>query len=210
MNQNDIVRGVDFSRLPLYWKMLVTGFVVILGAGYLAAAINAALAVGISPAAIADHYGDRSLTDTERVQMEQQGFVEEEFSLDEEDEDMAATDGAMSHDMKGMAGGSIDDSLPPQILAQLAHIHLLGFSLLLLAIGSLFCLTRLNSGAKTFLVTLLFISFLGDIAGLNLTRFVSPGFAWLTMIAGTTIGICLALMILRVLWELWVPRTVAV
>ena len=112
----------------------------------------------------------------------------------------------MAHDMKGMAGGSVDDSLPPQILVQVAHIHLLGFSLLLLSLGGLFCLTRLNSGAKTFLVTLLFLSFLGDIAGLNLTRFVSPAFSWVTMIAGTTIGICLALMILRVLWELWGPR----
>ncbi len=203
--------GFDFSGLELHWKMLISGFVIILGVGYLSAAINATLAVGITPSAIADHYGDKSLSESERLMMERQGFVEEEFSLDEEEDAMDASAMPMDHDMAGMAdhkmpGGSVDDSLPPQILAQLAHVHLLGFSLILLAVGSLFCLTRLSAATKTAVVGLLFVSFLGDIAGLNLTRFVSANFAWLTMIAGTLIGVCLAVMILRVLWELWGPR----
>lgn len=216
MKKGVLSEGIDFSSLPLYWKMLISGFVIILGTGYLAAALNAALAVGVSAEAIADHYGDKSLSRAEQAMMEQQGFVEEEFSLDDEEEmadgmghdmdhDMTGT--AMDHDMSEMAGhgGAVDDSLPPQILVQLAHIHLLGFSLMLLGIGSLFCLTRLGSGTKTALVTLLFLSFLGDIAGLNLTRFVAADFAWLTLIAGTLIGVCLAVMILRILWEVWIP-----
>ncbi len=215
MKTDKHVNGFDYAELALHWKMLISGFVIILGVGYLSAAINATLAVGITPTAIAEHYGDKSLSEAERTILDQQGFVEEEFSLDDEEE---AADGMvmekgvpMDHDMgkKGghaMAAGSVDDSLPPQILAQLAHVHLLGFSLILLAVGSLFCLTRLSSGTKTLVVGLLFLSFLGDIAGLNLTRFVSANFAWLTMIAGTLIGVCLAAMILRVLWELWGPH----
>ncbi|MFQ5487839.1 MAG: hypothetical protein ACE5ET_05265 [Gammaproteobacteria bacterium] len=209
MKTDKNVNGFDYSELAFYWKMLISGFVIILGVGYLSAAINATLAVGITPTAIAEHYGDKSLSEAERTMMDQQGFVEEEFSLDDEED---AADGmARGHDMGKMAGqamaaGGVDDSLPPQVLAQLAHVHLLGFSLILLAVGSLFCLTRLSSGTKTLVVALLFLSFLGDIAGLNLTRFVSANFAWLTMIAGTLIGVCLAVMILRVLWELWGPR----
>ena len=42
--------------------------------------------------------------------------------------------------------------------------------------------------------------------GLNLTRFVSSNFAWMTMVAGTLIGVCLAIMILRILWEMWGPK----
>ncbi len=209
MNTKISGNGFDFSSLPLYWKVLITGFVIILGTGYLAAALNAALAVGVSAEAIADHYGDKSLSPAEHAMMEKQGFVEEEFSLDDE-EDMS--DAGMDHDMAGMGmdhempmAGPVDDSLPPQILVQLAHIHLLGFALILLAVGALFCLTRLASGTKTVLVGLLFLSFLGDIAGLNLTRFVAAEFAWMTLIAGTLIGVCLAIMILRVLWELWIP-----
>ncbi len=215
MKTDKKVDGFDFSGLALYWKMLISGFVIILGVGYLSAAINATLAVGITPTAIAEHYGDKSLSESERAMMEQQGFVEEEFSLDDDEDTAGVMDMgegmSMDHDMGKMAGhamavGSVDDSLPPQVLAQLAHVHLLGFSLILLAVGSLFCLTRLSSGAKTLVVSLLFLSFLGDIAGLNLTRFVSANFSWLTMIAGTLIGVCLAVMILRVLWELWGPR----
>ncbi len=221
MTKKDLT--IDLAALALHWKVLISGFVIILGAGYLAAALNAALAVGISAEAIADHYGDKSLSQEEQAMMEQQGFVEEEFSLDDEEEvsnggasmgHLAMGTDMAAHDMGEMAmeghetGGAVDDSLPPQILVQLAHIHLLGFSLLLLGMGGLFCLTRVSPGMKTLLVGTLALSFLGDIAGLNLTRFVSPDFAWLTMIGGTLIGICLAIMILRVLWELWLMRPV--
>lgn len=194
----------DFSSLALPWKLLVTGFLILLGAGYLAAAANARLAVGLSPAAIAGHYGDKRVTAAEQAVIEEQGFVEEEFSLDAMDEG-GADSGAheAGHEAAAAAG---DDTLPPQVLAQVSHVHWLGFSMLLLSIGSLTCLTRWSDGAKAVLVTVLFLSFLGDIAGVNLTRFVSDGFAWLTMVAGILIGVCLAVMSLRVLWELWGPR----
>ncbi|VAW89896.1 hypothetical protein MNBD_GAMMA17-828 [hydrothermal vent metagenome] len=39
----------SFSRLPLSWKLLVTGFIIILGSGYLAAVFNTALSVGMNP-----------------------------------------------------------------------------------------------------------------------------------------------------------------
>ncbi len=217
---SDFARKFDFSTLALHWKLLVTGFVVVLGIGYLTAALNAALSVGLSADAIADHYGDKSLSREEHAMMEQQGFVEEEFSLDDLDEEESggmAMDHDMTemdHDMGGMDMGagamheamSADDSLPPQLLVQLAHIHLLGFSLILITIGALTCLTRMSGGVKSLLVTLLFLSFVGDMAGLNLTRFVSDSFAWVTMVSGTLIGIILAIMILRILWELWGPR----
>lgn len=195
----------DFTDLSLPWKLLLTGFLVLLGAGYLAAATNARLAVGLTPASIAEHYGDKRVTTAERAAIESQGFVEEEFSLDELDE---GGDHGGPHDsahMDDMAATG-DDTLPPQVLAQVSHVHWLGFSMLLLSIGSLTCLTRWSDGVKAVLVTVLFLSFLGDIAGVNLTRFVSDGFAWMTMVAGTLIGACLAVMSLRVLWELWGPR----
>ncbi len=220
---SDFTKKFDFSSLAMHWKLLVTGFVIVLGVGYLTAALNAALSVGLSADAIADHYGDKSLSREEHAMMEKQGFVEEEFSFDDLDEE-ASGGMAMDHDMAGMdhdmsgmdmGGGamheemSADDSLPPQLLVQLAHIHLLGFSLILISIGALFCLTRLSGGAKSLLVSVLFLSFLGDMAGLNLTRFVSDSFAWMTMISGTLIGVCLAIMILVILWEMWGPRPAA-
>ncbi|KAF0193103.1 MAG: hypothetical protein FD165_206 [Gammaproteobacteria bacterium] len=217
--------NIDFSyaRLTISWKILISGFLIVLGSGYLAGAANAILAVGITPAAIADHYGDKRLSKADAAAIGQQGFVEEEFSLDDApdtasdemahdmdhdmDHEMTSGDNAaMTHDMAGMDHATHgDDTLPAQVLAQVSHVHWLGFSLLLLATGTLACLTRLAEFSKALLVSLLFLAFFSDIASLNLVRFVSPDFSWLTVVAGTTVGLCLAVISLRVLWELWGP-----
>jgi len=211
------MRTFNFAALPLSWKLLVTGFVIILGSGYLAAVFNAALSVGMNPQAIADHYADKSLSSSEAVAIAEQGFVEEEFTFDEEESEMAdmSMEG-MDHsqmDMSGMegmdhsAGASGDDTLPPQILAQVSHVHLLSFSLLLLAMGGLFCLTQLTESIKAIVVSLLFLGLWGDILSLNLVRFVSGSFSYLTVAMGTTIGLCFAFISFRVLWELWLMKS---
>ncbi len=199
----------SFARLSLSWKVLVTGFVIILGSGYLAAVFNAALSVGMDPQAIADHYADKSLSSTEAAVIAEQGFVEEEFSFD----DMAGMSmEGMDHskmDMSAMdhgAGMSGDDTLPPQILAQVSHVHLLTFSLLLLTMGGLACLTQLTESVKAIVVSLLFLGLWGDIISLNLVRFVSGHFAYLTVAMGTIIGLCFAFISFRVLWELWLQK----
>ena len=206
----------SFSRLSLSWKLLVTGFVIILGSGYLAAVFNAALSVGMAPQAIADHYGDKTLSSSEAAAIAEQGFVEEEFSFDDEESEMAdmSMEG-MDHSqldmssMEGMdhsAGASGDDTLPPQILAQVSHVHLLSFSLLLLAMGGLLCLTQLTESIKAIVVSLLFFGLWGDIVSLNLVRFVSGSFSYLTVAMGATIGLCFAFISFRVLWELWLMK----
>jgi len=201
--------NADLSRLPYSWRLLISAFVITLGAGYLSAALNATLAVGLSVDAIADHYGDKSLNQVEQQAIAEHGFVEEEFSLDD-DEVTGAGHGMTGMDHATMANHvmKVDDSLPPQVMAQLSHVHLLGFALILISIGSLTCMTRLSEVTKSVLVTVLFLSFVADIAGLSLTRFVADDFAWITMIAGTLVGVCLLLMSLRILWDVWVsPST---
>ncbi len=194
------------KRLPLSWKLLVTGFLFLLGSGYLAAAANAFLSVGVSPQAVAEHYGGPRLAPEEEQTLEDQGFVEEEFSLDEEDTDAPDHDMAMGEGMDHDGGETADDTLPPQVLAQVSHVHLLGFSWILLSVGTLACLTRWRESTKAVVVVALTLSLAGDIAGLNLTRFASPGFAWLTVVSASLVGVLLLLVTLRVLWELWLAK----
>ena len=207
-----MINHFNFSQLPASWKVLVTGFIVILGSGYLAAVFNAALSVGMNPQAIADHYGDKSLSVSEAAAIAEQGFSEEVFSLDDDDE-MDMSMAGMDHsqmDMSGMehgGGASGDDTLPPQILAQVSHVHLLVFSLLLLTMGGLTCLTQLSEAVKVAVVSLLFLSLWGDILSLNLVRFVSGSFSYLTVAMGTTVGLCFAFISFRVLWELWLMKS---
>ncbi|MFQ5508126.1 MAG: hypothetical protein ACE5FN_02180 [Leptospirillia bacterium] len=195
------------AGLALSWRVLITGFVVILGTGYLVAALNAAMSVGITPADIAGHYADQTLSAAEQEVMAEQGFVEEEFSFDEP----AETDSHAGHDMAGMDAGNMahgdmsggGESITPEQMAELAHIHLLGFSMILASAGVLACLTGLSEVKKTVLVGGLFLCLSGDIGGLYLVRFVSEKFAVLNWLAGAGIGACLLLIFLRVLWEVW-------
>jgi len=205
-----------FAGISLSWKILVSCFLIVLGSGYLAAVLNAALSVGMSPAAIADHYADKSLSPEEAAAIAEQGYVEEELSLDDEEElpeegsmdEMSAEDheammsdgGQMNHSASG------DDTLPPQILAQVSHVHLLSFSLILLSLGALACLTQLSESFKAALIVLFFFSLWGDIISLNLVRFVSADFSYLTVATGAMGGFCFAFISFRVFWELWFTK----
>jgi hypothetical protein len=191
------------------WRVLITGFVLVLGAGYLSGALNAALAVGLTPAAIADHYRDRTLSHAEAAEVARQGFVETEVTFGDAPAEEAGHD--MDAHEHAEAGGAMEAgtgggrSITAQQLAQLAHVHLLGFALILISVGSLACLTGLPEALKVAVVLLLAVCLGADIGGLWLVRFVSEGFAWLTAASGVGIGACVALTSLRVLWELWSP-----
>src|SRR3990172_10377619 len=132
--------------------------------------------------------------------MEEKGFVEEEITLDEEED--ADNDHKHNDVMPEHEGGVKPVSL--QQMAQLAHVHLLGFSLLLVSMGILACLTALAEWLKVLLVGMLGLAFLFDIAGLYLVRFVSADFALLPVMTGIIIGVCIAFISLRVLYELWI------
>ncbi len=188
----------NFSSLSFSWKILITGFLLIIMSGYIMAAMNAAFSVGLSAKSIADHYRDQTLSSDEEAIMKEKGFVEEEFSLDEDESSF------ITGTLENMPEiGNEARSITPQQLAQLAHVHLLGFSTMLLSIGALICLTTLSEAIKSLFVLALFLSFSFDIAGLYLVRFISENFAFLTWAGGGGIGVCLACATFCVLSELW-------
>jgi len=196
------------------WRLLITGFLLVLGSGYLMGALNAALAVGLTPAAVADHYRDQTLSHAEAAAVARQGYVEEEFSFDQpapapHDHDPMAGMAGMEG-MEGMGGAppapGHGRSINRQELAQLSHVHLLGFSFILFTVGALACLTTLPEGVKVALVLLLALCLGADIGGLWLVRFVSEDYAWLTALSGVTMGVCLLVTAARVLWEVWFCR----
>lgn len=199
------MRGSRLTGLPPSFKILITGFVAILGAGYLTAALNAALSVGLTPADIAGHYRDQTLSHTEMAQVAEQGFVEEEFSFDDPEPAAGGHDhAAHGSDMAAAGGeGKGGESISAQEMAELAHIHLLGFSMILITAGALACLTGLSEGLKSVLVGGLFLCLSLDIGGLYLVRFVSERFATLNWVSGAGIGVILLIVSLRVLWEVW-------
>lgn len=191
---------IRLKQLSPSWKILITVFVMTLSAGYLNGALNAFLSVGLTPASIADHYGGQTLSGAEKAMIQEKGFVEEEVNLDDKEDA-----GHHDHTHNGIMPEheSSVKAISLQQMAQMAHVHLLGFSLLLLSMGTLACLTALAEWIKVFLTGMLGLAFLLDIGGLYLVRFVSAGLAWLPVVTGITIGVCIATISLRVLYELW-------
>ena len=166
------ILDIRFPNLAISWKILITGFILILSAGYLNGALNAALSVGLTPASVAEHYGERSISATEKTILEEKGFIEEEINLDAEE--------GNDHDNVHKEGMHEPESgvkpITLQEMAQMAHIHLLGFSFLMISIGALACFTVLAELIKAILVGILSLAFLLDIAGLYLIRFISTDF----------------------------------
>ncbi len=195
-----VINKIKLAQLSTSWKILITGFLITLSAGYLNGALNAALSVGLTPASISDHYGRQMFSESEKAVLQEKGFVEEEITLD--NEEGANSDQEHNGIMPEHEGGVKPISL--QQMAQMAHVHLLGFSLLLLSMGALACFTALAEWLKILIVGTLGLAFLFDIAGLYLVRFVSADLAWLPVITGTAIGVCIAFISLRVLYELWI------
>ena len=190
-----------FAHLSSSWKVLISGFIIVLNTGYLNGALNAALSVGFTTASIADHYGDQTLSEKEKAMVEEKGFVEEEVNLGEEE----GVNNKEEHKVEGHETGNGGKAITLQEMVQMAHVHLLGFSLILISIGTLACLTLLSEWLKVALVAILSFSFLADIAGLYLVRFVTETLAWLPVVSGAMIGVCMAFISIRVLWELWYP-----
>src|SRR3989304_8492594 len=133
------INQIKLAKLSASWKILITVFIITLSAGYLNGALNAALSVGLTPASVSDHYGGQVLSESEKTILEEKGFVEEEINLDEREDNDTDNDHKHNDVMPEHEGGVKPISL--QQMAQMAHVHLLGFSLLLVSMGTLACLT---------------------------------------------------------------------
>src|SRR4030066_645202 len=141
---NMVTRQIRLSQLPPSWKILITVFIIILSAGYLNGALNAALSVGLTPASVSDHYGGEMLSESEKTILEEKGFVEEEIKLEGGEDDVK------DHKHDGIMPGHEDSvkAISLQQMAQMAHVPLLGFLLLLLSVGILACFVALAEWLK--------------------------------------------------------------
>lgn len=182
--------------LPFSGKVAVTLFLVLLWYGYILAGLNAMLAVGASAGSIAEHYSDHSVKQSEAKEIEEQGFSEEEVVIDNN-----GKEGHGNHDPK-------NESITPQELVQLGHVHILGFSLLFISLGVILFLSGTGEGLKVLILFLLFLVFSLDIGGLFLVRFVSGSYAVIPFASGIGIGAGIAVVSLITLYDMWIRRTV--
>jgi hypothetical protein len=178
------MNGLSLSTLPLSGKVFCTLFLLGIGCGALAAFVQAATAVGVSPAAV-------------------------EASLAPE---MPMT-GMSHHQMSGEKEidlGEISDVakvwIRTPLLIQTSHTHLFGQTLIAGLLGLIFLLASVREWLKALIVALPFVGTIMDIGGMWLTRFVWPKLSVLVIAGGTLFALGYVLITVVSLYDLWLRK----
>ncbi len=95
-------------------------------------------------------------------------------------------------------------------LLSLAHIHMMGLSVVFFMVGYIFVHSSFPPRWKATLAVLPFAAFLADVSGWFLTK-LNYGWVYLVLLGGGTFVLSVAAMILLSLWDIWVrPHAQAV
>jgi hypothetical protein len=180
------MHGILLSQLPLSAKVFCTLFLLGIGGGAVAAVIQAATAVGLSPAQVqASLAPDMPMTHLGHGP----GAAEKEIDL-------------------GQVSSAAKVWIRTPLLIQTSHTHLFGQTLIAGLLGLIFLFSSLGERAKSVIIALPFVGTLLDIGGMWLTRFAWPPFAALVIAGGSLFGLGYALIAGVSLYELWIRKEV--
>jgi len=178
--------GIRLSRLPLSAKVFCTLFLLGIGCGAIAAAVQAATAIGLTPADVQASLG-REMPMTSLAPSSGHGqhqMAEKEISVS---------------DISGAAKVWIRTPL----LIQTSHTHLFGQTLIAGLLGLIFLFSSVGERLKSVILALPFVGTLIDIGGMWLTRFASPSLSVLVIAGGIIFAVGYTLITLIALYELW-------
>jgi hypothetical protein len=173
--------GISLARLPLSAKVFCTLYLLGIGCGALAAFVQTATAVGLSPA-------DVQASLAPQMPMTHLGHgqpsAEREISLSE-------------------VSSAAKVWIRTPLLIQTSHTHLFGQTLIAGLLGLIFLFASLREWMKTLILALPFVGTVMDIGGMWLTRFVWPGLASLVVAGGTLFALGYVLITAITLHQLW-------
>lgn len=178
------MNGVSLARLPMSAKVLCTLVFLGIGLGNAAAFLQAATAVGLSPAEVRSSLApDMPMTHLGHGE----GSAEREIHL----EDVTAAAKVW---------------IRTPLLIQTSHTHLFGQTLLAGLLGLIFLFASVREATKVLVVALPFVGTLLDIGGMWLTRFVWPPLAVLVIAGGTLFAVGYLLNATISLYEMWARK----
>lgn len=180
--------GYTLSRLPVSAKVFCTLFLVGMGAANLAGFVQAATAIGLSPADVA-----ASLAPEEEAPM------------------LPAEGGAMTmeHEIDiGQLSHAARVRIRTPLLIQTSHTHLFSMTLVAGLLGLVFLFSCLPERTKALIIALPFVGTLMDIGGMWLAKFVWQPLSVLVIVGGSLFGLGYLLISLISLYELWLKKEV--
>src|SRR6059058_3718367 len=178
------MNGIRLSRLPISGRVLCTLFLVGIGCGAVAAFVQAATAVGISPAAVQE-----SLAPEMPMAAMRHGEASGEREID-----------------LGEISSAAKVWMRTPLLIQTSHTHLFGQTLISGLLGLIFLFVPLREALKAAIVALPFVGTLVDIGGMWATRFVSPSLSFLVITGGTLFALGYVLIAALSMHDLWLRK----
>jgi hypothetical protein len=181
--------GIRLSRLPISAKIFCTLYLVGIGCGAVAAMVQAATAVGLTPADVEASFA-REMPMTSLGPMSGHGqhqSAEKEIKLT---------------DISSAAKVWVRTPL----LIQTSHTHLFGQTLIAGLLGLIFLFSSLGERLKSVILALPFVGTLIDIGGMWLTRFVWSSLSVLVIAGGSLFALGYTLITLITLYELWLKK----
>jgi hypothetical protein len=177
---------IRLSRIPLSGKVFCTLYLLGIGCGALAAFVQAATAVGLTPRDVRASLGPE-------MPMTHVGH--------------GATSGEKEIQLSDISGEAKVWIRTP-LLIQTSHTHLFGQTLIAGLLGAIFLFASLAEWKKTVVIALPFVGTILDIGAMWLTRFVWPGFAALVIVGGAMFAAGYLVITVISLYDLWLRREV--
>jgi hypothetical protein len=176
--------GFTLSRLPWSGKVFCTLFLLGIGCGYVAAFVQAATAVGLSPEDVRSSLtADHAMTHLAKGERS----AEREFRLEE-------------------LGDQPKVRIRTPLLIQTSHTHLFSMTLVAGLLGLLFLFASLREGLKALILALPFVGTILDIGGMWLARFVWPPLSVLVILGGGLFALGYLLITGISLHQLWLRK----
>ncbi len=98
----------------------------------------------------------------------------------------------------------VDKGIGIDSLTRVSHIHLFGIAFIFFFVGLIFSFAvGISKLAKEIIISIPFTFLILDVLSWWLTK-LDPNFAWITMIGGIGYTVCMAIMILTSLYQMWV------
>ncbi|MGH7277341.1 MAG: hypothetical protein ACREJG_01485 [Candidatus Rokuibacteriota bacterium] len=178
------MNGLYLSTLPFSAKVFCTLFLVGIGCGAIAAAVQAATAVGLTPAEV-----EASLAPEMPMTHLGHGHGSSEREIDLSEISTASK-----------------VWIRTPLLIQTSHTHLFGQTLIAGLCGLIFLFASLGDRTKALVIALPFIGTLLDIGGMWLSRCVWTPFSVLVIAGGSLFGLGYLLITLISFHQLWLKK----
>jgi hypothetical protein len=187
------------DELPRVAKLAISAYLLTTGLGYNYALLQLGMKVGVTRAAVAAHYAGGTVS--------LRGSSQPKTSPTTPP---PSADAEVNLDSVSVAVPSAPpvETIPAPSLASLVqegHVHLFGMTSLFFDVVVIALLLVVSDRLKTVLVLVPFTAIVCDHLGFLATRFLSPQFVYLIMVAGSAMALSHLSITILAFWQMWRP-----